>query len=1271
MAQYGERTHTLVDDIVGDVGGKREGFIRGIADDAQHEQRRVRRGARGRERGGFQIDGFGAGRAEASLGRGSIERCLHGYEAGSANAVGQGGGGEVFGDDQFARRERGIQPTGEARADHERGPKLRERLFSGPSRCRRAHAGMNHGHFLAPEVPHQRRAECPGVPQPRDEGAALLGHGEGDEDHAESSRAGEAGSVNRAASEEKRGDFKNEVGLREAPPLCCGSFPPPMLAARLSLALLIIAALGSAARAQQPETLDQRDMRQAEALSGQGKYAEAVALYQGVPQKYPTSPYIPGANLGAAVNLFFLKDYDKSAEAARKNFTAKNVPPEVLERSYVLVPQILSTKAAELPATQVEQRKRAFQDAIKGFDDFIAKFPKSLEVETALYGKGRALAQIDDFEAAAAVLKLAMDQFPRSPTLMDTKFLRGLVLAQQGIKAAENGAATPQSTAALAEAEKAFREVVAAGTDLVLMNNSFMQLGDVFALQASLAAKDSDDQKKFNEQALDQYRVVRPKDEVIGVQEKRIVYYQQLGEAARAGQKLDDWRLYNRVVEKEREKLNLIKEQPDQSLDAKLKAGQIFLALGQFDEARVLLKFVDGFLTDEDKDAKKRVAYFDTVTYAAQHIADKAVAAYEKFQAAFGKQDPIAENLALLVGSVFLDPDPKLNNPDQAIKYFGEQVANYPQSKFSANAIMQQATALIALKRYDEALKALDQTLKTQKDKELLSQAEFAMATVQREMGKNEEALKSFTTVRDKYPGTEQAQQSAFWVGQIAGILGDPKTSLTELNAFIAKYPESTLMASALYFKARAQAQTGDSAGALVTYADLVKRFPEAEPSPPAMFEMAGMLQKAADEAVQGKPNAKPDYSKVHAVIAEFIAKYPKSERIYGAYDFTAQLALKEDDQDKAIKSYEDFIKDYPENPDVAVAHLKIGGIWKARAEKLGPFLALGKGDQDKWKEWMDTAVKNAEQGIEKAPESNAVSQLLDTLLKVETVRMQVSLKKPDDVKSYFEALANKFEGKTTKPKILFALANFLADNDREKKVDWFAIMEKAYDDKLILSPADLDRYGNALVDRKNYDKAKAIFDKLAKDYPVPPNMDPTKVTRTVGEAQSVSMAGQARILQGQNKAAEAAKILEDLKKLYPWSSKVMEANFGIGAGLYEQKKYDEALEILSNVAKSNTGSVKIRAQAMMMIAKALDEQKKYDEAINNYIKIAAFFESERDLAAEGLWRGAQLMEDQASGKIAPPKPTPKAEAAKPVAKGSPKPGAKPAGTAKPAAAKK
>ena len=101
--------------------------------------------------------------------------------------------------------------------------------------------------------------------------------------------------------------------------------------------------------------------------------------------------------------------------------------------------------------------------------------------------------------------------------------------------------------------------------------------------------------------------------------------------------------------------------------------------------------------------------------------------------------------------------------------------------------------------------------------------------------------------------------------------------------------------------------------------------------------------------------------------------------------------------------------------------------------------------------------------------------------------------------------------------------------------------------------------------------------------------------------------------------------MLEELKKNYPWSAKVAEADFGIGAALFEQKKYDEAISILADVAKKITAPVPLRARAMMLLAKSLSEKKAYNDAINNYIKIATFFESEAELAAEGLYEGAQL----------------------------------------------
>src|SRR5262249_25959903 len=151
-----------------------------------------------------------------------------------------------------------------------------------------------------------------------------------------------------------------------------------------------------------------------------------LKLAQGIPKNYPTSPLIPGSNLLAAICQFYLKDYDKAVEAATRNLTAKNVPPEVLERSAILIPNILVTKALELPPTQDAGRKKTFEDAIKAYDDFIKRFPQSEEVESALSGKGRALAMSEKYEDAAKVLKEALQKFPQSPTIADTKYIYGL-----------------------------------------------------------------------------------------------------------------------------------------------------------------------------------------------------------------------------------------------------------------------------------------------------------------------------------------------------------------------------------------------------------------------------------------------------------------------------------------------------------------------------------------------------------------------------------------------------------------------------------------------------------------------------------------------------------------------------------------------------------------------------------------------------------------------------------------------------------------------------
>ena len=136
----------------------------------------------------------------------------------------------------------------------------------------------------------------------------------------------------------------------------------------------------------------------------------------------------------------------------------------------------------------------------------------------------------------------------------------------------------------------------------------------------------------------------------------------------------------------------------------------------------------------------------------------------------------------------------------------------------------------------------------------------------------------------------------------------------------------------------------------------------------------------------------------------------------------------------EAIKVYEEYIGKYPTDVLAAKAHVAIANLWKKEAEGIGPYLAIKPEDQARWTEYMKNAMKNAESAIEKFPEGDAVSPALQVLLGVQLLRQTFNLIKPDEVKTYFISLAKNYEGKSTKSKILFAVAGFVAPKDPDRK---------------------------------------------------------------------------------------------------------------------------------------------------------------------------------------------------------------------------------------------
>lgn len=1002
----------------------------------------------------------------------------------------------------------------------------------------------------------------------------------------------------------------------------------------------MIAAAPLPASAQAPaQTLDVKAFEEGLTLSNEGKYPEAVASFQSIITRYPTSPVIPQAHFRIAYAYYLAGDYDKSVEAFEKLPTVRGADAATLELAAGMIPQILVAKASKLEPSS-KQREAAFSDAAVKFDAFIAKYPNSREVESANYSKAIALYQIARYDDAVTALRgnLANAKFQQSPTLLDSQYLLGLTLGTIANVAAEKATGPdPAADKNYDEAEKFLRDIIAKRTNLALLNDSQFQIGELLFGRGSHAPEK--DKPAVFQRALEAYRGVYPKDAVVNAQKLRIQQFRTLAQqAVTQNRDLAGRDYYNRIADKEAEKIPNIESRPDQTITAKIKSGMIFFQLGRNDESRVVFNFVEPYA--EDPESKKQVIYFTTLTYAVQNNVEKAVEKYEAFQAAF-KGDPIAENLDMILGGMFLTPGKEYTNPEKAIEFFQRGIDNYPDGRYLPELMMRKSLAEVELGKFDEALKSFTDFLAKKPEKDLAVTAEFGIGIIHMKTEKTAEAVKAFVEVRDKYPGTQQAEDAAFYVGQLQ--LGtDMKEAVKEMTAFIQKFPDSKMMPEALYALAQGQMGTGEKEAAFKSYEELAQKFPESNPAPFSYFDRARSLA------------SEQKYEEVTALMKEFMTKYSENDTLYQAYDFVAQIQTSQGKGAEALATYEEFVEKKPDHPTAAEALVKLGTLWKGYAESQGPYLALDEAKRAEWKKGVEKSLAASERIVAGFPESQAVAAALNNMLDVLRLQQRVKLKTPDEVEGYFTTLAEKAkDNPNLVSKIVFAISGFTFEQDKAKALKQ---MESVYREDLRYGAEELDLYGRSLIENKKYDEAMKIYEKIAIDYRVPGVTDPTKAPRDTQEAQAISLFGRSKTLQEQaaelkaagkgdeatKKNAEAGAISEELKKTYGWSKYALEANFPIAQSLHEQKKDDDAMKLLLEVIKAKDATPFLRAHSMLLLGKIHEANGRNEQAIDNYMKIAAYYGAVADAAAEGLWRGAQLLEKQANGQLPMPTPPPK-----------------------------
>ncbi len=985
------------------------------------------------------------------------------------------------------------------------------------------------------------------------------------------------------------------------------SFPCRFLLPVVLAALL----LGPASRLAAQDAAQQA-LEAANNIYAGGDYPAAVTAYEKVLVDYPTSTIVPNAQIQLAFAYFLTGENKKSLEAITKLLDPKGppAPDEIKELAAFLQPQALSALGSSLKPDDAA-RKTNFEEAVKKFGEFIQKYPKSADLESAYYGSALASFQLGDFAAAKTALETNIQKFPASGTIQESQNLLALIYATEGSKMLSvEGADREAAFALYKKSADILRGIITKQSDLALVNSAQFQLGEILLNEAAFAPEDR--KPALLDEARKAYRGVLPKEEILKLQQTKIDEIPAARRAALAARDTAALKRIDRQADRDRRKLAELQARPDQTVTALEKVGETYFQQGKYDESRVVLGHVKSLLAENDD--KKRNLYYTTMTYALQNAATPAATGYEEFQRQH-KGDPIAANLPVAIGNMYLaNPDPAQRDPEKAAKYFQEAAELYPKSPLLGLSVVNQATARAQQGDHEGALKIYRDFLSKNPSPDVAAVAQLGIGNVLKEQGKWDQAIAAYKEMVTKYPQAAQVPEADFWIAVGTQQKGDNAGALPLIEAFVQKYPDNaTLTPSALYAKAAAQLALGQQDQGVATLAQIADKFPKSQPAPFTYFQRAQIAGGAqnSDEVVR--------------LMKEFAAKYPDDDKIWFAFDSIGQTERNRGNVDGAVAAYSDFVAKYGTAPKAPEAMVQIADLHRGAAERLGRYGALPPEEQQKWKTSMAASLAAAEKMAAAYPDSPQLSLGLRAMLAAKKLEVDAGLADAAGVEKYFADLADATPA-AAKSKILFARASFINGQDPKRALEE---MNKAYDPSLLYAPSDLDLYGLALLETGEADKAKAVFEKVAADYPNPAGTEPAKATPGVQEAQAISLFGLGRVAQQKGNVAEAGQFFEKLKALYPWSPKVLEANYGIAAALREQKKGDEAITLLTQIIRAPNASSQLRADAMLLGGYIQKEKGQRDAAIDYFIKISAFYDGVPEAASTGLWEGGQLLEEQ------------------------------------------
>ncbi|MDD2707842.1 MAG: tetratricopeptide repeat protein [Verrucomicrobiae bacterium] len=942
----------------------------------------------------------------------------------------------------------------------------------------------------------------------------------------------------------------------------------------------------------------------ADAAYQEGNLKKAIEIYEMIGKRFPTYEGGLSVRFNLAIAYYQADRYPDAIKTLKEIVAKVTNDPGIREQSSLLLAGALAGEAGTKvkPEDGPETKAKLFKESLDAYDAHLKNYPNTKAMGDVLYGKAFVQFQAEDFAGAENTLTEFRRQAGNSSLAAEAAYLAAKVLASQARKLMDdkkNASAKDEASQRLDNAEKLFLEVSKNEKSMAMANDAYRSAGEIFA------------RVDQHERALKYLRLVKPTGQLVDAQEKFVEQLRNDYQRAVAGNNPAKTEELKKLSEREKKRLNALKEKVSSYLGAQVYMMQCYLNLKRNDEVLALGRH---FLPFFDTDQKKVARFFMMMAMINNKDVDGAIADFEDYKKNFPK-DKMVESVGPALAQYFKDA----KKPLDAVKWSEDYLAVFPKGQYDEAMMFMRSSAYLEAGEIDKAKKANDEFLSKYPKSPMVGFALFQKGYAAYQKGDYAAAISDFREYIAKFGNSDNAPTAGILIVNSFNELKKYDDVIKEVPAFRKKFPGSDLVPRALFLQAKAYEARRNTKETIGVYDEIVKSYPQTEVAPIAQYYKIILFfqqRKTADAMT---------------ALDDFIKLFPKDKMLPDIYLTKADELKNSGKLDDAVKAFQDIVARFKDHEKSAEAVVSIGAIEMGRAQRMAANpQKLTPEKQAEWKAFAGKARAANEEVLKKYARYPAVDKALSSLSNYWQANIHATFGTKEDAVAYFKKLAAEAEAPDTKIKISFTLGSLLSLlGDRETALKALGdAYQQAKAADVSLPNSGYAQYRSALIDAKKFDETIEMSQRQLDEK--------QKAGDNNGKAEAVL--GLARGYFEKGDYAKAGEYLRQISSEYAWNKEVsIEGQILSAFAEEKKKKYDEAIKLYSVIIKAvplsqTEARLKIwmrtgysfHARAAANPAGRLSDEA---EALTYFLKIGLTFKAFPKYAAEGLYRAAEICE--------------------------------------------